>query len=67
MTFQVHLRERSNAIELHYCAGMPATDARVNGSSATIGIESPDGTAGVQYSFNTASVTWGTTALRFTP
>jgi hypothetical protein len=40
---------------------------RVTGESATVGIESPDGRAGRQHSFNRAMAVNTGTALRFTP
>ena len=68
MTMQVKLFEGANAIELHYCTLTPGMMAnRVTGESATVGIESPDGRAGRQHSFNRAMAVNTGTALRFTP
>ena len=68
MTMQVKLFEGAQAIELHYCTLTPGmmTD-RITGNSATVGIESPDGMAGRQHSFNRAMSVNTTTAYRFTP
>ncbi len=60
---QGHIRE-SGVIEYHYCAG---SGTNSNGNSATIATENAAGTAGVAFSINTANVTPGTTAVRFTP
>ncbi len=69
LTFQVQVRETSNVIEVHYCAlsanGGSAT--RILGSTATVGLENPAGTAGVQHSFDTANSVSTANALRFTP
>ena len=68
ITMQAHLFEGSDAIEMHYCALTPGMLAgRVTGDSATVGIESPDGSAGRQHSFNTPMSVSTTTALRYTP
>jgi hypothetical protein len=40
-------------------------DPREKGSSASIGLENEDGTAGVQYSFNTAALNPGESAILF--
>jgi hypothetical protein len=68
LTFQAKLFEGSNAIELHYCTLTPGMQPnRASGESATIGIESPDGRAGVQFAFNRANAVNTMNALRFTP
>lgn len=68
LTFQVKLFEGSGAVEVHHCELAPGTDApRATGSSATVGVESPDGAAGRQHSFNDAAALSTTRALRFTP
>ena len=53
ITFQVKLYETSNAVEFHYCKldANGEVDEYEKGSFAVVGIESPDGTKGVQHSF----------------
>ncbi len=65
LTFQIHLREGSNQIELHYCAlsGGP----RSTGSTATIGAQSADGMRGVTLSHDTAGAVMTGSAWRLTP
>lgn len=53
ITFQVHLLEGSDAIELHYCAAS-GTEPNVTGGSATLGAESLTGALGVQAAWNEA-------------
>ncbi|MFO0604088.1 MAG: hypothetical protein U0324_12980 [Polyangiales bacterium] len=68
LTLQAKLFEGTNVIELHYCTltpGMMAT--RTSGDSATVGIESPDGRAGLQHSFNRANAVNTMNGIRFTP
>ncbi len=68
LTFQAKLFEGTNAVELHYCtltAG--AMTGRAAGDSATIDIESPGGTSGVEHSYNAAISASTTAAIRFTP
>ncbi len=68
LTFQVKLFETSGAVEIHHCVLTPGTDVpRATGSSATVGLESPDGRAGRQHSFNDATGLSATRALRFVP
>lgn len=68
LTFQVKLFEGAGAIELHYCSITPGADApRAAGASATVGIESPDGSAGRQHSFNDPTGISAARALRFVP
>jgi hypothetical protein len=70
VTMQARLYETTNVIELHLCAATPGTDPfdadRERGLSASVGIESPDGTDGQQFSFETASLTVGQ-VIRYTP
>lgn len=54
-------------IEFHYCGMSPPDDSQATGGSATIGLESIDGSKGSQFSFNTASSAKTGTALRFVP
>ena len=59
----------TGAIELHYCQlepGSQTTDL-ASGDHAVIGIESPDGTKGVQAGAFTAGTATTATAYRFTP
>jgi cysteine-rich repeat protein len=65
LRFQAWLREGSSQIELHYCS--LTGSARSTGESATIGLESLDGTSGVPVSFNTASAVTTGSGYRFTP
>ncbi len=67
VSFQAKLFETTNVIELHYCGMQPADNARANGSSATVGLESLSGTAGVLHAFNVANSVGTNKALRFTP
>ena len=68
LTFQAKLFENGGAVELHYCAITPGMDVmRASGNSATVGIESPDGTRGRQHSFNDATGVSTTRALRIVP
>lgn len=63
-TFQVILYEGSNKIQLRYLDLYGNSQAF--GSSATVGIENSNGTAGVQYSYNNESLTAGQ-CITFTP
>jgi hypothetical protein len=69
LTFQIHLLEGSNVIEIHYCslAANGGDVARTSGGSATVGIESADGTRGLEHSLNTANSIMTGLGLRFTP
>lgn len=70
VTVQARLYETTNVIELQLCAATPGTDPfdadRERGLSASVGIEAPDGTDGLQFSFETASLTVGQ-VIRYTP
>lgn len=67
LTFQAKLFE-GGAVELHYCSITPGADApRAAGGSATVGIESPDGSTGRQHSFNDPTGVSTARALRFVP
>jgi len=59
LTFQIVLFENGNAW-LSYQMLSPGNPASL-GASATVGIESMDGRRGTQYSYNTASLSAGTT------
>ena len=53
---------------MHYCALTAGMDApRAAGNSATVGVESPDGSSGRQHSFNDATGLSTTRAIRFVP
>ncbi len=69
LTFQVHLLEGTNVVELHYCtlAANGGDVNRTSGSSATVGLESLDGSRGVEHSFDTPSSISTGLGLRFTP
>jgi len=66
-TFQVILYETSNIIQLQYRLITLPNSARGTGGEATIGIENPAGTDGIQYSFNTSSSVTSSQAISFTP
>jgi hypothetical protein len=69
LTFQIHLVEATNVIEIHYCslAANGGNAGRTSGDSATVGVESIDGLRGIEHSFNTPmSISTGL-GLRFTP
>jgi len=68
LTFQAKLFETTNIVEFHYCTLTAGTSGdRVTGNSATVGIESLDGTNGFEHSFNTPMSVSTANALRFTP
>lgn len=68
LTFQVKLFEGAGAIEVHHCAITAGADApRAAGGSATVGIESPDGSSGRQHSVNDATGISTARAIRFVP
>lgn len=52
ITFQIILEEGSNNIKFQYLDTTFGTSAYDNGGSATVGIESPIGDDGLQYSYN---------------
>ncbi|MFH2055406.1 MAG: T9SS type A sorting domain-containing protein [bacterium] len=60
------LYETSNEIQVQYRIIVDNSSDRAHGSDATIGLENADGSAGVQYSYSTISVT-SEQAIRFTP
>ncbi|PKK88690.1 MAG: hypothetical protein CVV64_17765 [Candidatus Wallbacteria bacterium HGW-Wallbacteria-1] len=63
LTFQIILEENSNQIKFNYKF---LTGPYSSGNSATIGIENPAGTDGLQYSFAQSSIHSGT-SLCFSP
>lgn len=70
LTFQARLYETTNIIELHACQLTPGSDPgdadREKGNEATVGIESPDGQDGIEFSYNQPALTTGQ-LIRFTP
>ena len=56
-------------IQFRYSTGtiVDATSARAHGSSATIGLENSDGTAGVQYAYHNPAAIYTGQAISFTP
>jgi hypothetical protein len=64
-TFLVILYEGSNNIQLQY-RSIISSHSMAHGAFATIGLENSDGSAGVLYSYQTASVN-SEQAIRFTP
>ena len=63
LTFNVILYEQSNLILFSYEKLIDGTTHTADGSSATIGAENNTGTTGVQFSYNTSSVTEGLSIL----
>lgn len=66
-TFSVILYETSNVIQVQYRLIVDKMSPRAHGSSATIGIENADGTAGVQYSYHASDTIYTGKAISFTP
>lgn len=66
LTFQAKLFEGTGVIEYHYCSATPARTLPL-GASATIGVESLDGTAGVTVAFNRFNAVDPANAVRLTP
>ena len=68
ISFQAVLEEGSNEILLAYQDTLHGNPAQDHGASATIGLESPDGTIGSQFLHNQALLAplQATTALRYT-
>ncbi|MCB9615274.1 MAG: DUF4215 domain-containing protein [Sandaracinus sp.] len=66
LTFQAHLFEGTNAIELHYCSMNATTGTRHSGGSATVGVENGAGTAGLQISYDTAGAVMTGSGFRIT-
>jgi len=65
--YQAQIKE-AGGIEFHYCSGttaLPADLPRIQGSGATIAAENAAGTVGHAVSTNAASITPGTTAIRW--
>ncbi|MBL8919285.1 MAG: hypothetical protein JNJ54_10520 [Myxococcaceae bacterium] len=72
LTIQVQLHETTNLVEVHYCSLVPAmtmsSAARTSGGSATVGVESLDGSRGTQVSTNSVNPGIATGGgYRFTP
>lgn len=68
LNMQVHLIN-DGAIEFHYGTMTPTSStsqARYNGNSATVWLESPDGTYAIPYSINTANI-FPNSGIRFSP
>ncbi len=66
-TFSVILYEGSNNIQIQYRSIIDNTSARSHGSSASIGIENSNGTAGVQYAYHNSSAISSEQAILFSP
>jgi hypothetical protein len=66
-TFEILLREGTNAIEFHYLDTAFEFSVYDYGNAATIGVESPSGTSGTLFSYNepTLQPYDGVTGLRF--
>ena len=65
-TLTIILYESTNEIQMQYRIIVDNSSTRAHGNSATIGLENSDGTAGVQYSYNTVSLA-SEQAIHFTP
>ncbi len=65
-TFQVVLDERTGTITMQYANVTFATSSYTGGGNATVGIENLDGSEGLQYSYNQASLS-ANQALVFLP
>lgn len=70
VTFQARFFETTNVIELNACTLTPGTDPfdmdRERGLEATVGLESLDGSEGLQHSYDMPSLTAGQ-VIRYTP
>ena len=66
-TFSVVLYETTNKIQIQYRLIVDNSSPRPRGSSATIGIENSDGTAGVQYSYHQMDMISSGKAISFIP
>ena len=68
ISFQAVLEETSNEIVLAYQDTLHGNPAQDHGASATVGIESPDGSLGAQFLYNQPLLApyQATTALRYT-
>ncbi|MFZ2339596.1 MAG: gliding motility-associated C-terminal domain-containing protein [Bacteroidales bacterium] len=66
-TFSVILYEGSNNIQIQYRSIIDNTSARSHGSSAAIGIENSNGTAGVQYAYHNSKAISSEQAILFSP
>src|SRR3989344_4362173 len=67
VTFQIILYETTNQIRFYYNDTVIEDFANSNGGSATVGIENADGTDGLVYSFDTASLYNGSSILFYKP
>lgn len=66
-TFSVILYEGSNDIQIQYRSIIDNFSDRSHGSSATVGIENSNGTAGVQYAYHNSTAIQSELAIRFSP
>ncbi|WP_236517267.1 DUF4215 domain-containing protein [Sandaracinus amylolyticus] len=66
MSFQAHLVEGTNQVELHYCSASGTTGS-LRGSGATIGLENGAGTAGVVISQDMVGPIAPGAGFRYTP
>jgi len=66
-TIQVILYEGSNNIQMQYRSIVDLSSNRASGTSATIGLENINGSAGVLCSYNTAGYIQSEKAILFTP
>jgi gliding motility-associated-like protein len=66
-SFAIILNETSNIIQVQYHLIVNNSSPKAHGSSAAIGIENSDGSAGIQYLFDTAGDITSGKAISFTP
>lgn len=67
LRFQLKLREAAQAIEFHYCTLAPATQPRVLGAQAVVGIAPVPGYGGVAVSHGAPNAVSTASAFRLTP
>ena len=66
-TFSLILYEGSNNIQVQFRLIVDNINERAHGSSATIGLENSDGSAGVKYAYHLSDAVYTETAVSFTP
>ncbi len=66
-TFSLILYESTNVIQVQFRLIVDNINERAHGSSATIGLENSDGSAGVQYAYHVSDAVYSEQAISFTP